>query len=79
MGKKYTEKKKDEMLCRVFKLIADSHLGDKKMIRDYCGKVSFPRSLGDDVAGFVRSQYPDVYSKSEKDFKFKKRQEEEEL
>ncbi|MGI9570360.1 MAG: hypothetical protein ACR2PH_11625 [Desulfobulbia bacterium] len=68
MGKKYTDKKKDEMICSMFSLISKSHFGDHKMGRYYCTEVSFKRSLGDDIAGFVRSRYPEVYKKEEKTY-----------
>jgi len=51
------------LLKRVFKLIAESHFGDHKLIPWYCSSVKFPRSLGEDIATHVQRTDNDYYCK----------------
>lgn len=59
-------KKTQELLKRVFKLIAESHFKDYKLIPWYCSSVKFPRRLGEDVANYVRRIDDDYYHKLRK-------------
>jgi len=60
------EKKVQILLKRVFKLIAESHFKDHKLIPWYCSSVKFPRGLGDDIADYVQRTDNDYYHKLKK-------------
>ena len=63
--------KESELLKRVFKQISRSHFRDHKLIRNYCTPISFDRSLGDDIAEYIKNIDNEYYEKkrieSEKD------------
>jgi len=63
MNKK--EKKSDELLMRVFKLISTSHFNDHKLSPDYLGDFVFPRGLGEDVSDWVRNYHNEYYKLKE--------------
>lgn len=59
--------KADELLKRVFKMIAESHFKDHKMNPHYCGVFQFPRGLGDDVANYVQAYHQEYYFNKRKE------------
>ena len=61
-------KKHDDLLLRVFKLIAKSYFTDHKMSPTYCTPIDFDRSLGEDVSDYIRSSNPEYYYSKEKEF-----------
>lgn len=65
MNKK--ESKADELLIRVFKIIAESHFKDHKMSPRYCNDISFrDRSLGDDISQWIENYHYGYYKLKEK-------------
>jgi hypothetical protein len=59
---KWTEKNKDILIERMFRLISGHHFGDHKMIKYYCSPIeNFPRSLGEDIADCTQAMNPKVY------------------
>jgi len=63
------ETKEQLLIRRVFKVIAEHFFNDHKMIECYCGDVSFPRQLGDDITEYVKKNNPGYFRKKEKEFK----------
>ncbi len=59
-------KKTQELLKRVFKLIAESHFRDYKLIAWYCSPVIFSRGLGEEIANYIQSVDSDYYHKLRK-------------
>jgi len=60
--------KEHNLLLRVFKLIADGHFNDHKMISTYCNSVNFDRNLGDDIANYMQSTDSEYYHKKRKEY-----------
>jgi len=46
-------------------MICDRHFNDHKLGRSYCQPVSFDRSLGDDIASYVKKHMPIYYNSSD--------------
>jgi len=64
MADKKTNKKLNEadgLLQRVFKVIGEAHFKDYKMIPHYTDSIRFPRSLGDDLAAYIRNYHNEYY------------------
>ena len=58
---KWSDKRIEEVMVRMFNVIQDSHFNDHKASPTYGAAVRIPRSLGEDIADFVKAKNPKHY------------------
>lgn len=63
---KKRQNKAEELILRMFKMIARNHFEDHKMIPHYCNSVHFERGIGDDIGNWVQAYYSNYYHATRK-------------
>jgi hypothetical protein len=60
--------KRDQLLLRVFKMIARNYFQDHKMLPWFCERIEFDRSLARDIANHMQNINPEYYHKKRKEY-----------
>lgn len=63
---KWSEKQKTELMYRIFKEISFPYFNDHKCNKEYCEKIQFNRSVGVELANFLKAKDSKRYHKLRK-------------
>lgn len=57
-----------ELILRVFKVIAHAHFRDHKLGPEYCHPIHFDRGLGDDIAEYIKNNDWQYYKQKREEY-----------